>query len=168
MYLFYRKSLAVAGLAAAVVGSAGAALATSGGDTVHGAALAAASVRDAAPSAAPSAAGKDKDAKAKHKGALLRRLEHGQFVTRTKKGTVTHTIWRGTLTAVSPTSVTVKAKDAKSQTYAITKDTKIVERAKKAKPAPSSVAKLAKGDTVFVMGTGTPTVTAKRIVEIVR
>lgn len=154
MYLNYRKTIAVGGTAAAILGLGGTALAVSGTDTVHG---------RVASQAAPDA-GKTKD----HKGGkgLLKRLEHGQFVTKTKKGTVTHTIYRGTVTAVSATSITVQSADKKTQTYVVTKDTKIRERAKGKKPAASTIAKIAKGDTVAVAGIGTPKVTARMVVEL--
>ncbi len=161
MYLNYRKTLAVAGTAAAVLGIGGTAMAMSGDHTVAGSAV--------TPAAAQQAAKADKGEKGKDKAkghALLRRLEHGQFVTKGKDGAVTHTLWRGTVTAVSPTSVTVQAADKKSQTYVVGKETKVKERVKGQKPADSSISKIAKGDQVMVTGTGTPTVTARAIVEL--
>lgn len=151
MYLVYRKALAVGGTVAAIVGLGGTALAVSGSDTVSG-----------KPASKP-ANGK------KHEGkGLLKRLEHGQFVTKGKDGTVTHTVYRGSVTAVSATSITVQAADKKSQTYTVTKDTKIRQRTKGSKPTASTIAKIAKGDQVAVAGIGTSKVTARNIVELAK
>jgi hypothetical protein len=148
VYLAYRRTLAIGGTVAAIVGLGGTALAVSGSDTVKG--------------TAPSSTAK------KHAGkhSLPKRLEHGQFVTKGKDGAVTRTIYRGTVTAASATSITVKAADGASQSFTVNKDTVVRARAKGAKPTKTTIASIAKGDTVVAAGTGTGTVTAKHVVEL--
>jgi hypothetical protein len=159
----YRKILIGGVTAAAIVGAGGTALAVSGSDSTS-------------PSAAPSSStakhpgtGKQGDKKAGKKGGqhkLLRRLEHGQFVTRGKGGkTVTHDLIKGTATAVSSSSITVQAADKKSETFAVTKDTKVRVR-DNGKGAASTISKVAKGDSVVVAGTGTSSYTAMHVVDV--
>ena len=155
MYLNYRKTLLVGGTVAVIVGLGGTALAESGNDTTAG---------KPATQTQTQKAGKHGD----KGGKVLKRLEHGQFVTKGKDGAVTHTIYRGSVTSVSATSITVQAADKKTQTYKVTKDTKIRQRAKGAKPTTSSISKIAKGDQVTVAGVGTTTVTARNIVEVAK
>ncbi len=110
-------------------------------------------------------------------GHLLRRLAHGQFVTKGKDGKfVTHDLITGTVTSVSSTSITVQAADKKSETFAVGQDTKVRERTvgqktasgqkTKGKATASSISQIAKGDHVVVAGTGTTKLAAKRIVEV--
>jgi hypothetical protein len=150
----YRKILISGVTAAAIVGAGGTAIALSGSDTPPPGAPAAATK-----SSAPAQPGK-------HGHGLLRRLAHGQFVVKGKNGTFeTHDIIRGTVTSVSATSITVQAPDKKSETFAVTKDTKVRVR-DNGKGAPSTISKVAKGDHVMVAGTGTSTLTAKHIVDV--
>src|SRR4051794_1604166 len=110
------KKIVLAGVAAAVVLGAGtAALAASGSGSTP------------SPSASASShPGKPAAGKA-HLGRMLaRRSLHGTWVTRDgSSGFVTHDAIRGQVTAVSAGSITVKAADNVSQTYAITSDTKV-------------------------------------------
>ena len=125
-------------------------------------------------------------------GALtaLKGVQHAQWVTAGKDGAyVTHDAIRGSVTAVSPTSVTVRADDGVSQTYAVSATTKVSlsaakhGRADSTSAAPStpmggattpsgphggsrgSVSDVSDGDQVLVTGTGTGTgtLTAERI-----
>lgn len=102
-------------------------------------------------------------------GALtkLKHVEHAQWVT--KAGTtgtyVTHDAIRGGVTAISPTSITVKAGDGVSETYALSPTTKIIlGAAKGAKPSSGTAASITSGTTVVVTGTGTSSLTADRVV----
>jgi hypothetical protein len=153
----YRKILLGGVAAAVIVGAGGTALAVTGSSTTAG-------TPSASSSSSPSSSSSKKaDAKKKH--PFLRRLEHGQFVTRGKGGqAVTHDLIKGTVTAVSSTSITVQATDKKSETFAVTKDTKVRVR-KDGKGSASTVASVAKGDHVMVSGTGTSTFTAGAIVD---
>lgn len=56
---------------------------------------------------------------------LLNRLEHGELTLRTKKGDITVDVQRGTVTDVSPTSITVKSLDGFTHSYAVTSTTKV-------------------------------------------
>lgn len=158
MYLNYRRVLVAGATAAVIIGAGGTALATSGSDTTSG--------TPSHPTTAQKAA-KHKHGHGHRGGEKLRNLEHGQFVTRGKDGKpVTHDLIVGSVMAVSPTSVTVQAADRTSNTFAVTKSTKIKERVKGQKPVASSISKIVKGDHVFVTGTGTTTMTAQHIVEL--
>jgi hypothetical protein len=155
----YRKILLGGVAAAVIVGAGGTALAVTGSSTTAGTPSASSS------SSRPSSSSSSKKADAKKKHPFLRRLEHGQFVTRGKGGqAVTHDLIKGTVTAVSSTSITVQATDKKSETFAVTKDTKVRVR-KDGKGSASTVASVAKGDHVMVSGTGTSTFTAGAIVD---
>jgi hypothetical protein len=151
----YRKVLITGVTAAAIVGAGGTALALSGSDQTSGA-------PSGATSSAPAKAGKHD-----HKGnRMLRRLAHGQFVVKGKDGKFeTHDIIRGTVTAVSATSITVQAQDKKSETFAVNKDTKVRVR-DNGKGAASTISKVVKGDRVMVAGTGTSSLTAKHVVDV--
>jgi hypothetical protein len=50
---------------------------------------------------------------------------HGQVTVKTKDGTKTVAVQRGTVTAVSATSLTVKSTDGFTQTWALNDDTKV-------------------------------------------
>lgn len=97
----------------------------------------------------------------------LKDVQHAQWVV--KEGTtgtyVTHDAIRGAVTAISPTSITVKAGDGVSETYALASTTKITVRgAKGAKPSSGTSSDVTSGATVVVTGTGTSSLTADRVV----
>ena len=129
MILTRKLALGVAGVVAAgVLGTAGVAAAT--GDSAPAAALApAASPSAGAPADGTAKDGKTKDGKAKHEKArheLRARGMHGEWVLKGKDGhPVTLVSVRGQVTAVGPTSVTVKAEDGYTATFTATKDTKV-------------------------------------------
>lgn len=96
---------------------------------------------------------------------LARRALHAQWVTRHGKAFVTHDAIRGRVTAIAPTSVTIKAKDGVSQTYAVTNDTQVRIRkdGKGSKPAAGTIAEVHVKDRVIAVGTGTSDFSARRI-----
>jgi hypothetical protein len=147
----YRKVLAAGITTAAIVGAGGTALALSGSDGSNGA---------PATSAPAAGAGHGRGA-----GRLLKRVVHGEIVTRGKNGFVTHDLIRGTVTDVSSTSITVLAADHTSETFVVNSATKVRLRAA-GQGSPSSIDKVAKGDTVFVVGVGASHPTAKRVVDV--
>ena len=152
------KKIAIAGgVCAAMVGVGSAALATSGSSSTPGS--------PAAPSSsAPS--GKSATTAAKHKGrAVVRRAVHAQWVTKDKDGKtfVTHDAIRGSVTAVSPTSITVRAADKKSETFQVTSATKVRIRTN-GNGAKGTISQVHTGDLALVLGTGTTTLTAHGIV----
>ena len=123
MILSKRVALALVGVAAAaVVGTAGVAAATAPDPSGSPAP----SRTTAAPDSGSKAPGRAAERRAKlgHRG--LGRGLHGEFVVKGKDGAyVTVVTVRGEVTAVSATSVTIKAEDGFTATYAITGDTKV-------------------------------------------
>ncbi len=153
------KKIAIAGaVTAAVLGTGGAALAESGS---------AGSVQLAVPTStsapAPTQTHTGTAAKAgRGRLGVLRRALHGEWVTKKGTGTVTHEAIRGSVTAVSATSVTVKAADNVSMTFSVTSATKIHVRAA-GKGTTGTIAQVKSGAKVFVLGTGTTSLTATQI-----
>jgi hypothetical protein len=165
-----KKVVVTAALGAAIVGGGTAALAASGSHD------AAAPTSTAAPtSSSPAKTKPAKTAKtAKRKGVRLGRALHGTWVTKDAKtnAVVTHDVIHGTVSSVSPTSITLKAADGVSETYQVTSSTKVRKRsattgqkAKGAKVAASSISAVKAGDKAIVIGTGTSTLTATHIVD---
>jgi hypothetical protein len=149
----YRRILIGGVTAAAILGAGGTAMALTGSDTSSG-------TPSSTSSSAPS------QPQAKHRGReVLRHLVHGQIVTHGKNGYVTHDLINGTVTAVSSTSITVQASDKVSETFVVTKDTKVRMRSY-GQGSDSSISAVHSGDHVVVAGTGTHTFTAKHIVDV--
>ena len=153
------KKIAISGaVAAAVLGSGAAALAASDSTT------------PGTPSAPGAAAGAGTAAGAGKNHpiarALARNTLHGQFVTRAQSGEfVTHDVIRGAVTAVSSTSISVKAADNTTQTYVVNSDTKVRQRSD-GKGASGTIGAVHTGDDVEVVGTGTSTLTATGILDV--
>jgi hypothetical protein len=123
MILTRKLALGLAGVAAAgVLGTAGVAAATAETGTPAPAASSAPATSAPAPADQTEA-----DRKAKHRArAAIGRGLHGEWVVKGKDGKpVTLETIRGQVTAVSPTSVTVKAEDGFTASYATTADTKV-------------------------------------------
>jgi hypothetical protein len=95
--------------------------------------------------------------------AKLLRALHASWVTDGASGPVTHQAVRGEVTAVSPTSITVKAKDGFSLTYSVTKDTVVRERAKGHGSA-SSIGGVKVGAKALVAGVGATNPAARVVV----
>ncbi len=118
------------------------------------------------PSAADQDTGKKKD------GARdrLARALHATWVTKNKKGVVTHEAIRGAVTALTATSITVKAADGFSQTYAVSAGTKVLVRNLSAtdqggrRATASSMSAVKAGVRVLVIGQGAPNPSANRVV----
>ena len=126
-----------------------------------------------APSTAPRA-GKAKAGKGKHgkRAALVKRLEkvsHAQWVTKDgKTGTfVTHDAVRGIVSAVSAGSITVKATDGTSETFAVNSATKVHvrESTRDAAKATATISQVKTGDRAVVLGTGSGAKTATRVMD---
>lgn len=150
------KKIVIAGSAAAVVLGAGtAALAASGSNS------------PSAPPSSSTAAGAGKAKAAHAKRSELRRALHASWVTRDGKNStsfVTHDAIRGQVTAVSATSITVKAADNVSETYAVNSSTKVHSRAD-GKGKAGTISEVKSGDTVIVLGTGSGTLTATHVLD---
>lgn len=163
------KTFAVVGATAAIVGGAGT-VALAASRTVTPTLSASSSNSEAVSSASDklatdSLAGKSPTKPGRHKGVdRLRKAVHAAWVAENKKTKTftTHDAIRGQVTAVSPTSITVRAADDVSETYVLNSGTKVLARANKAK---ASIRDLKTGDRVFVAGTGTTTLTAVRVID---
>jgi hypothetical protein len=181
-----KKIVLAASAAVVVLGAGTAALAASGSNSPSSAAPSssahpsdpgnsAAPGKSAAPDR-PGAAGRGKGHRPKLRA--LGRALHAQWVTRDRDDTnafVTHDAIRGAVTAVSASSITVRAEDGVSQTYAITGSTKVHLR--KGQPgngqpgngngggAAGTISDVHTGDKVAVTGTGTTSLTAEHIVD---
>jgi hypothetical protein len=146
----YRKIAAVVGTAAVILGAGTAALAASGPDATGG------TGSTSAPATSTPAPGNNTAGRRRHvERALVRHAVHGSIVTQGKNGYVRHTGIRGTITAVSPTALTVKATDGTTQTFVLMKATKVRERTPgQAKGSPGTISQLKTGDDVGVLGRG--------------
>jgi hypothetical protein len=116
-------------------------------------------VADATPS--PSASGgahggASGNAKAKHpalrrltiRRALARNVEHGEVVVNTKDGDKTIDVQRGTVTAISSTTITVKSSDGFSQTWTFGSPIHVIEHRTTVQPS-----NVTTGETVGLAGT---------------
>jgi len=121
------------------------------------------------PAAATPAAKKRHDKKAVSE-AHLRGVQHGEWVTKDKTGAfVTREAIHGSITAVSASSITVKAQDGVSLTFAVTADTKVRVRAtdkaaQKAKGTDAKITDVKAGQQAVVSGTGKGSLTAGHVV----
>ncbi|GAA2747250.1 hypothetical protein GCM10009868_35940 [Terrabacter aerolatus] len=95
--------------------------------------------------------------------ARMLRALHGTWVTEGKSGPVTHQAIRGEVTAVTATSITVKAKDGFSLTYTVGADTKVRERSQ-GKGTDSSIGAVKVGAKALVTGVGATNPTARLVV----
>lgn len=155
------KKIAIAGGTVALIGGIGtAALATSGSSSPNP------STSSSAASGQSGAAAKlGKHPRLERALQRLKNFEHGTWVTGSKNKSVTHSAVRGQVTAVSPSSITVQAADSTTMTFTIDSSTKVHTKAQH-KDAP--ISSVQKGDTVIVTGTGTPTATAKQLLDTSR
>jgi hypothetical protein len=146
------------GTAASAIGAAPLAQSAAGtdGDTID---LVSAAVET------PATATVAQGGKGDRKGLRIRMMRalHGTWVTNSPTGPVTHQAIRGDVTAVSATSVTVKAKDGFSQTFAVSADTKVRVRAD-GKGADSTIAAVKVGAKALVAGVGATNPTAQVVV----
>ena len=156
-----KKVMITAAVGAAIVGGGTAALAASGSTS-----------SPAATTSSTAAKPATTHTKAKHdRRVRLGRALHGTWVTKDgkTKSFVTHDAIHGTVSAVSPTSISVKAADGVSETYKVTSSTKVRMRTTgQKKGATSSIAQVKTGGNVVVIGTGKGTasdpMTATRVV----
>ena len=158
------KKIAIAGATAAVIVGAGTAAIAATGDSSSTTGTPASSSTSSP--TATGAAGRLARRHPRIAALLEHHAVHGSIVTKDSTGTyVTHDGVVGAVTAVSSTSITVKASDGFTQTYAVTSTTKVRQR-KDPKADPLTIASVHVGDTVGVLGTGTVTSpTATVIVE---
>jgi len=94
---------------------------------------------------------------------LLRRAEHGQLTLAGKRHRVVD-LQRGTVSAVSSTSLKIASKDGYAASYVINSKTVVRERTKGKKPVKSAASSVKTGDRVALVATQSgKTVTADRI-----
>lgn len=158
------KTIAIAGATAVVIGGAGtAAMAASGTPapttSTSPSSSASLNLANTATTVADKTQGDKRKAVSRLRGAV-----HATWVSQNKKTRtfITHEAIRGQVTAVSATSITVKAADSVTETYVLNASTKVHSRATK---AAASISDIKTGDRVLVAGTGTTTLTAVRVVE---
>jgi len=156
------KKIMVAGAAgAAALGGGAAALAASGDNTASSAAPATASTTTATTATAKP------HPKAAAARLALRRVEHAEWVSRDGSADVTHDAIRGTVTAVSTSSISVKATDGISMTFTIGSDTQVVLRTSgKGSATKGAITSVKTGETVLVSGVKTGSaLTAEHVVD---
>ncbi|MBT1002571.1 hypothetical protein KIH31_08130 [Paenarthrobacter sp. DKR-5] len=135
-----------------------------------GAAAVFAATNTATPSPSPSATpGQQNGMRGPMKGlrGMMNAL-HGEFVVQRNGSYVTVLLQKGTVDAVSSTSITVKSADGFSQTYAINDKTVIrkVDTTSSQRPAKVSASDLKSGDEVRIVGDKSGSgVTATNIVD---
>jgi hypothetical protein len=162
------RTLALAGVTAAVIVGAGTAALAESGST---------SGSPAGPSSAaastPSGSGAQAAATKGHGNRLGKRGVRATVVTRGKGNTfVTHDLIRGQVTAVSAASISIKAADGTTETFVVNAATKVKQRSagQTGRASTSTISAVRSGDTVLVTGTGGPTPTAiptaKHVVDV--
>jgi len=157
------KTIATAGAAAVVIGGAGTAAYAAGTDTPTPSATSTSSTSQQPTSGSATKTDGPRANKARANNRL-RGAVHATWVSKNKKSGAftTHAAIRGQVTAVSATSITVRAADSVTETYVLSSATKVHSRAKK---AATSISDIKAGDPVLVVGTGTTTLTATRVVD---
>jgi hypothetical protein len=120
----------------------------------------------AGPSPAPSASDGTTKAKGKHPRLALRKYLrkntlHGSVTVQGKDGVKTIAVQRGTITAVTSTSVSVKSTDGFTETWAFGDPLRIVQDKKKA-----ATSALKAGETIGVAGTQNGSATSARLIAI--
>ncbi len=93
--------------------------------------------------------------------SLRSRALHGEFVVQTKDGVKTVELQKGTVTAVSTTSVTVKSSDGFTVTWTINDQTKV-----RKDKAPATSADITSGVQVRVVGPKDGSTTTARLIAI--
>jgi len=149
----WKKVAIIGAVSAAILGSGAVALAASGGGGNQA-------------GAGRTAVGEGFMAGHRHHGIahMAKNLEHGEFVSREDGKNVTHDVIHGEVTAVSATSISVKATDGFSLTFTVNGDTRV--RARDGDKAADKITDIRAGDTVFASGVKDgSTVTAKHVVK---
>ncbi len=129
-----------------------------------GAALAATSPSGSSQAVAPTTAS---TGKAHHTGKDREKAFRGEYAQWTSydaktKTTVVHDGVRGTVSSVSPTSISIKTADGTVKTYTVTTSTKVHAKGD-TKTTPGTISQVKPGDRAEVLGTGSTTFTATRI-----
>ena len=132
----WKKATTGAVLAAALLGTAGVAMASADGTTPAPGSTTAATKTPTGVAAPATDGTKHRGPERAGMGGFGKGVQHAQWVAKDKAGAfVTHDAISGDVTAASATSVTVKAEDGVSLTFAVTADTKIRLRPAATQPA---------------------------------
>ena len=152
----WKKTTTGAVLTAALLGTAGVAMASAEGRTPAPGSTTAAAGTPTGGAASPKDGTKHRGAERGERGGFGKGVQHAQWVAKDKAGAfVTHDAITGEVTAASATSVTVKAEDGVSLTFAVTADTTIRLRPAATRPADKPAAKPGEskpGDTPAAKG----------------
>jgi len=140
---------------------------------VGGASLAILGLGTAAFASAPAATGSPTPALAApaahklhaHRGHAETRAIHGQWVTQNGTKFTTHDEIRGAVTAVSSTSISVKAADGVTESYVVGARAKVHLKAD-GKGKAGTISEVKVGDHVAVIGAGTGPLTARRVLDM--
>jgi hypothetical protein len=92
---------------------------------------------------------------------LRKHVEHGQITVETKKGDQIIAVQRGTVTAISSTSVTVKSTDGFSLTWTIGSPVSVLDHGTK-----SDVNAIKTGETVGLAGTQADSTATARLIVV--
>jgi VCBS repeat-containing protein len=154
------KQIAIAGaVGAAILGTGAAALAETGSSSTSGSAAPAASTSTAGTAPTGTAA---KGALKGKLGLAIKNFDHGSWVSQDQGSPQTHDAIKGTVSAVSASSITVKSADGTSQTYVVTSDTAVRVKG----TGKSAIGSVKVNDTVLVTGTASgSTMTAKHVLD---
>lgn len=144
-----KRTLLATGASVVIIGGIGAGVATA--DTGSTPSATPSATSSAASSATPSASSTAKHAATTRARvrALLARVEHGQLVLGGKHPE-TLDVQRGTVQAVSPTSITVKSTDGYTAVYTVKSTTKV-----RKKKVLTTIGSVDLGDHVLIAATGT-------------
>ena len=153
------KKIVVAGAVGGVVLGSGAAALAATSSTAPSSSTA------ASPNSAGSSrtATKDKHSRRDKFELRLSKLEHGEWVTHDKTGDVTHDAVGGLVTALSPTTISVRAADGFSATYTVSSTTKVHLKGTKG----ATITSVKVNDQVLLSGIKSgSTTTANHIIDL--
>lgn len=107
-----------------------------------------------------------KRGKRAHLAVRLEKVSHAQWVSKDGKSGafVTHDAVRGTVAAVTPTSITIKATDGTTEAFTVNGSTKVHVRGQ-AKGGISTIAQVKVGDDAGVLGIGATSRTATHVID---
>jgi len=157
------KQIVIAGAAgAALLGGGAIALASDSPSPSGAPASSASSASSAAGTSSAPAAGRAGKRADTVRQALnrLKNFDHGEWVTGPSGSTVTHEAAKGTVSAVSATSIQVHSADGSTTTFTVDSATKVgLREGGKGSAKKGTIADVKTGDTVLVAGTKTGTTT---------
>jgi hypothetical protein len=115
----------------------------------------------AAPSASPKVGGKAGNRKGLGRRLLRKNTLHGEFVVKTKDGTKTVDVQRGTVTAIDDKTVSVKSTDGFTLTWTFGGPIRVLERRTTVQPSAVKV-----GIEIGLAGTRSGSTTTARLIVI--